>query len=415
MKMIYSIFPYVIKHHGSTKYFKLITSALRQKSSKGKFETNTKVFASAPGVPLAKFPREDSRVNDIIGKNVTDSSNGDEIQDHCKSVEKPDVTLSVSEKLDASKNDDKVKLLNTIKPSFLEWHRQHTDWRLFPSHYKSLAKFRLSGLVVLTTLAGYGMAPGPFDPMTLSCMVIGTGLTSAAANAVNQVLEIPYDSQMNRTKNRVLTRGFLSPFHAAVFATCCASLGATMLFLGTNTLTAVLGLTNLILYTSFYTPMKRCSIVNTWLGSVVGAIPPLMGWAACMGTLNMGAFLMGAILYSWQFPHFNALSWNLRSDYSRAGYRMTSVVDPSLCRSAALRHSIALLIFCSAAPLLDLTTWTFAFDSFPLNCYFIYCAWKFYKDGDTKSARKLFRLSLVYLPALMFLMFIGKKYTPPVT
>ncbi|KOB77378.1 Uncharacterized protein OBRU01_04200, partial [Operophtera brumata] len=87
-------------------------------------------------------------------------------------------------------------------------------------------------------------------------------------------------------------------------------------------LTSALGATNLILYTSVYTPMKRMSILNTWLGSVVGAIPPLMGWAGCTGSLDSGALVLAAILYSWQFPHFNALSWNLRPDYSRAGYRM---------------------------------------------------------------------------------------------
>lgn len=115
-------------------------------------------------------------------------------------------------------------------------------------------------------------------------------------------------------------------------------------------------------------------------------------------------------MYAWQFPHFNALSWNLRSDYSRAGYRMTSVIDPDLCRRSALRYSVLLLGLCSVAPLIDLTTWTFAFDSFPLNCYLIYCAWQFYKKGDSASSRKLFRLSLIHLPALMFLMFVGKKY-----
>lgn len=125
---------------------------------------------------------------------------------------------------------------------------------------------------------------------------------------------------------------------------------------------------------------------------------------------SAGGLLLGAILYAWQFPHFNALSWNLRSEYSRAGYRMTSVVDPALCRRTALRHSILLLGLCTLAPIIDLTTWTFAIDSFPLNCYLIYCSWQFYRKGDSASSRKLFRLSLIHLPALMLLMFVGKKY-----
>lgn len=104
----------------------------------------------------------------------------------------------------------------------------------------------------------------------------------------------------------------------------------------------------------------------------VGAIPPLMGWAACAGSLGPGAFLMAALLYSWQFPHFNALSWNLRPDYSRAGYRMMAVTDPALCRRVTLRHTIALQLFSTMAPILDTTNWWFLLESTPINLYFIY-------------------------------------------
>lgn len=121
---------------------------------------------------------------------------------------------------------------------------------------------------------------------------------------------------------------FSRPAHAIGFAIVTSAVGATTLALGVNELTALLGLSNLILYTSVYTPMKRISILNTWVGSIVGAIPPLMGWAACAGTLGPGAWIMAGLLYAWQFPHFNALSWNLRPDYSRAGYRMMAVTNP---------------------------------------------------------------------------------------
>lgn len=98
----------------------------------------------------------------------------------------------------------------------------------------------------------------------------------------------------------------------------------------------------------------------------------MMGWAACAGSLGPGAFLMGALLYSWQFPHFNALSWNLRPDYSRAGYRMMAVTHPDLCRKVALRHTIAIEGLTVAAPLLDVTNWLFLAEATPLNLYFIY-------------------------------------------
>uniref|UniRef100_V5GLE3 Protoheme IX farnesyltransferase, mitochondrial n=1 Tax=Ixodes ricinus TaxID=34613 RepID=V5GLE3_IXORI len=184
----------------------------------------------------------------------------------------------------------------------------------------ALSKMRLTGLVVTTTLAGYAIAPGVFDPGVLALTMLGTGLTSCAANALNQFLEIPYDSQMNRTKNRVLVRGVLSPLHAVAFAAASGTLGLSLLAFGVNPATAWLGAANLGLYVGCYTPLKRCSIVNTWLGSLVGAIPPMMGWAAATGSLNHpGVWVLGALLYSWQFPHFNALSWNLRPDYSRRG------------------------------------------------------------------------------------------------
>ncbi len=176
-----------------------------------------------------------------------------------------------------------------------------------------------------------------------------------------------------------------------------------------NPLTASLGLANMALYTLAYTPLKRISIVNTWVGAVVGAIPPLMGWAACMGTLQPGAMVLAGILYSWQFAHFNALSWGLRGDYSRAGYRMMAVTDPALCRRVALRYSIATIPICAMAPLCDLTTWFFVLDSLPVNFFLVYLAWNFYRDSDYKSARRLFQYSLLHLPVIMALIVINKK------
>lgn len=292
-----------------------------------------------------------------------------------------------------------------------EWHRRRLDFAQLPQCYMALGKIRLTGLVVTTTLAGYAMAPGAFDPSVVLFTVAGTTLTSCAANAINQFLEVPYDSQMNRTKNRVLVRGFLSPLHAVGFAAGASCLGLCLLAWGANGATALLGGANLVLYTCAYTPLKRCSILNTWLGSVVGAIPPLMGWAACTGTpLDAGGCVLGALLYSWQFPHFNALSWNLRPDYSRAGYRMMSVTHPDLCRRVALRHSAFLAaLCCAAAPLSGLTSWTFAAASLPLNAYLLHRAWHFYREPDSATSRALFRLSLVYLPALIVLMLVCKR------
>lgn len=120
-------------------------------------------------------------------------------------------------------------------------------------------------------------------------------------------------------------------------------------------------------------------------------------------SLSAGALLMGGFLYCWQFPHFNALSWNLREDYSRGGYRMMSVTHPDLCRRVALRHSLGLIGLSSVAPLTGLTTWTFPLVSLPINLYISYLAFRFYRGADRQNARKLFFCSLWHLPMLLLL------------
>ncbi|CAH1957614.1 unnamed protein product [Acanthoscelides obtectus] len=295
--------------------------------------------------------------------------------------------------------------------------KQVPAWRPTPStdssnlinHYLKLSKVRLTTLVVITSMAGYAVAPAPFEWSTFTLCALGTGLLSGAANSVNQFHEVPFDSQMSRTKNRVLVCGRLTPLHSMLFAAGTSITGLGILYYGVNGLTASLGLANLILYTSIYTPMKRISILNTWVGSIVGAIPPLMGWSACAGTLGPGAWLMAALLYSWQFPHFNALSWNLRPDYSRAGYRMMAVTEPMLCKKVALRHTVALQAISMLAPVLDTTNWWFLLEVTPLNVYFIYLAYKFYEDASSSTSRKLFRFSLLHLPLMMILFLVNKK------
>ncbi|XP_015171674.1 PREDICTED: protoheme IX farnesyltransferase, mitochondrial isoform X1 [Polistes dominula] len=292
-----------------------------------------------------------------------------------------------------------------------QWKPMQVEFAHLHKYCLKLSKIRLTSLVVITTMGGYAIAPGMFDLYTFTMCSVGTALVSSAANAVNQFFEVPFDAQMSRTKNRVLVRGQLTPVHAVLFATLSGVTGLTILYSQVNPITAMLGAINLVLYTLIYTPMKRISILNTWVGSIVGAIPPLMGWAGCTGDIMApGAWIMSGLLYAWQFPHFNALSWNLRPDYSRAGYRMMSVTNPNLCRKTALRYTAALMGLSYLAPVLDVTNWYFAAMSTPLNSYFLYLAWKFYQNSDSASSRKLFRFSLVYLPVLMILLLVNKKY-----
>ncbi|CAB3405366.1 unnamed protein product [Caenorhabditis bovis] len=302
----------------------------------------------------------------------------------------------------APKKRKKVDLVMT-DTHLSQWYKMEP--KNLAGDYLQLSKSKLSGFIAATACCGYLMAPVPVELLPLAACTTGTFLLSSAANACNQLLEAPYDAQMRRTQSRVLVVHRFSPLHAFTFAGITGLSGIAMLSVCNNPTAALLGALNWILYAGVYTPMKRTHIACTWAGAVVGAIPPLMGYAAATGTLDPAAWCLATILFSWQFPHFNGLSWNLRGDYSRAGYRVMCVTNERLCRITSIRHSLALVGLCSiAAPLTDLTTVSFALDSLPVNAYLVYLSYQFYKAPDAKNSRKLFFYSLIYLPLIMLLM-----------
>ncbi|XP_015501171.1 protoheme IX farnesyltransferase, mitochondrial isoform X1 [Parus major] len=309
----------------------------------------------------------------------------------------------------AAETEDSVIPVGGESKEDRRWKEMKLRLDDLPGILARLSKIKLTALVVSTASAGFAMAPVPFELTCFLLASLGTGLASCAANSINQFFEVPFDSNMNRTKNRPLVRGQISPLLAVCFAASCGIPGIALLTLGVNSLTGALGAFNIFLYTCCYTPLKRISIANTWVGAVVGAIPPIMGWTAATGSLDAGALLLGGILYSWQFPHFNALSWGLREDYSRGGYCMMSVTHPGLCRRVALHHCFALIGLSTVAPVLDITTWTFPIISLPINLYISYLGFRFYRDADRSSSRKLFFCSLWHLPMLLLVMFTCKK------
>lgn len=192
--------------------------------------------------------------------------------------------------------------------------------------YSQLSKYRLSALVVSTTSAGYLAAGGPVDPVSLSCACVGTMLASSSANTFNQVIETSNDSRMKRTRNRPLPSGRISRSHALGWGIASGSAGIAVLAAGSNPLTAALGAANLFLYVGPYTLSKTRSELNTWVGSLVGAIPPLMGWAAATGgVVAVEPLMLAAYLFIWQFPHFFSLAWLHREDYARGGFAMVCI------------------------------------------------------------------------------------------
>ena len=196
------------------------------------------------------------------------------------------------------------------------------------SAYAILVKPDVTFLVVLTTMAGFYLgAVGPVDPLRMFNAIFGTTLVAAGTAALNQYIERSSDAKMRRTSARPLPLGALSAMEAFTFGSGLIVLGAMYLAVLTNWLACGLALLTTALYLGVYTPLKQRTTLATAIGAIPGAIPPLVGWAAARGSLNEGAWLLFAILFLWQFPHFHAIAWMYREDYARAGIRMLPVVD----------------------------------------------------------------------------------------
>jgi len=305
--------------------------------------------------------------------------------------------------------------------------------------YLELSKSRLTALNVLTAMSGVALSPLPTTVPILLSTAVGTALCSASANSLNQLQEVPFDAQMARTRNRPLCRRAISPANAAAFAMMTGIAGPVLLWTAVNPTTAILGAGNVALYAGVYTWMKRYSLWNTWLGAIVGAVPPLMGWAACGGKLwptvdypvhlflpnfisdlpaldpsfidnPLAPFALFMLLFSWQFPHFNSLSYVVRGSYAQAGYRMLSILDPAKNALVSLRHAALLVPICSIlVPLSGLATWAFALTALPPNLIILWAAWKWWRFGGEKQARRVFQHSLWYLPVMMGLMMFHKQ------
>ena len=223
----------------------------------------------------------------------------------------------------------------------------------WPGIYMELGKVRLSTLVVGSTASGYYMGAAAFDPSVFGVTMSGTMLAAMSANTINQWYEVANDSKMGRTLKRPLPSGRISPGHALAVGVGSGAVGSTMLATAINPLAGGIAASNILLYTMAYTPMKVVHPINTWIGAVVGGLPPLIGYAAATGSLDPTAGLLGAMLFSWQFPHFMALAHYCKKDYLAGGYQMLS---DKRAAGVALRHSLFLMPMGVAAPMMGITT-----------------------------------------------------------
>ncbi len=286
-----------------------------------------------------------------------------------------------------------------------------SGWRAQLADALALTKPGITGLVLVTTAVGFYLgAAGTFDLPLLLHALLGTALLAGGTNALNQYAEREADGQMKRTRARPLPAGRLRPSVALAFATAISLAGAVHLAVAVNLLTALLGAAALVIYVFLYTPLKRRTSLCTIVGAVPGAIPPLMGWAAIRGELDVLAWVLFAIVFFWQLPHFLAIAWLYRQDYARAGFPMLPVLDPTGSRTARqiLLYTLALVLVSLLTTVLGLTGAIYFFGALTLGLGFLALGLALAFGRGGHQARRLFLGSVIYLPVLLILMVVDK-------
>ncbi len=287
--------------------------------------------------------------------------------------------------------------------------------RLRAADYIELTKPRIAVLVLFTVAAGGLLATngellatnGTVEWLLIVQIVhavVGTALVASGASALNQLLERHSDARMRRTENRPLPTGRLQPFEVAIFGTLLGLGGVAYLALLLPTpWAAVVAALTLVGYVFVYTPLKPLTPLNTLVGAVPGAMPPVIGWVAVRGTLTTEALTLFLILFLWQIPHFLAIAWIYRDDYAQAGLKMLPVVDPNGETTAARMLTYCLtLIPVSLLPVLTgHANVVYSVGAVALGVLFLGSAWQFRGKRSLKTARRVLRVSLIYLPGLL--------------
>lgn len=302
-------------------------------------------------------------------------------------------------------NSDKTPDDRTENPQDAEQPPARQRDGLIPN-FGELSKARLNMMVLGTTAVGFALAQSDLPAMLLFWTMAGTGLSAASAGMLNQLVEVERDRRMNRTKERPLPAGLVS--RKAVFAVgiLLAYGGPCILALMVNGISAILALANIMIYILVYTPLKPRTTLNTLVGAICGAIPPMIGWCAASGRLDAGAWLLGTLLFIWQLPHFFALAMLYRDDYERGGFKMLPVVDRrgEITVQVILVTSLTLIPIGIGATLLGVAGWVSAGTAIILGLMMSWLALKLYMQRTRVAARRVFLSSLAYLPVMLGVM-----------
>src|SRR6266404_5003825 len=277
--------------------------------------------------------------------------------------------------------------------------------------YLELTKPRITFLIVLTAAAGFALAsPGRVDYRAMLTAMVGIALLSSGIATLNQYMERDLDGLMRRTANRPLPSGKLLPWEALAFGGGLTVLAEIYLAALVNPLSAVLGLTVISGYLFGYTPLKTRTSLSTFVGAFPGAVPPLIGWASARGTIGVEAWVLFAILFLWQFPHFLAIAWMYREDYTRAGILMLPVVEPEgrVTAQQIIVYTLMLLPVSLLPTVLGISGKIYFIGAIILGLLFLYSSIRAALSKSKQEARRLLLASVIYLPLLFILMVLNR-------
>lgn len=277
--------------------------------------------------------------------------------------------------------------------------------------YLELTKPRITFLIVLTAAAGFCLgAQSGVDYRVLFHAMFGIALLSSGIATLNQYMERDLDGLMRRTEARPLPSGKLAPVEALLFGAGLTLAAEVYLALATNPLTALLGLFVVAGYLFCYTPLKTRSTLSTVVGAFPGAMPPLMGWTAASGRISVGAWVLFAILFLWQFPHFLAIAWMYREDYGRAGIRMLPVVEPEgrVTGQQIVAYTLMLVPVSLLPTLIGISGKIYFYGALVLGLLFLYSSIRAALSKSRQEARRLLLASVLYLPLLFVLMVLNQ-------
>lgn len=277
--------------------------------------------------------------------------------------------------------------------------------------YMTLARPRIAVMVLVTVAVGASLAAHGLPPLALLAhALLGTLLVAASSSFLNQVLEIDTDALMERTASRPLPTGRLSRTEVVSVAVVALVLGLAELAVFANPVAALVALASWTIYVAAYTPLKRRTSLNTLVGAIPGALPPVIGWAAVEGSVSAGGWALFAIVFTWQFPHFLAIAWLNRDDYARAGLKMLPAVEGGsrITGWQMTNYCLALLPVSLAPAVLEIAGRTYFAGALYLGVAFLAVAILFSLQESRTNARRLLVASLVYLPALLGLLCLDR-------